>query len=109
MVLNVLGATTSRRLLPRLKLSKGVVLCPKIWMQCGSRYASFVSDKACLMAGSMALITGLYVTTKGVPMSLDCLHTSAFWRLSRIDFREGMDSNAFSTDSLEYPLAINLD
>ena len=73
MVFNVLGATTSRRLLPRLKLSSGVVLCPKIWIQCGSRYASSVSDKARLMDGNIALISGLYMTTKGVPIALGCL------------------------------------
>jgi hypothetical protein len=73
MVLNALGAIKFLRLLPRLKLKSGVVRCPKIWVIWGSKYASVERDKALFMKGNIAFISGVYVITKGTPMSLGCL------------------------------------
>ena len=69
-VFKALGAIDSLRLLPRLKLSSGVVRCPKICAKSGSRYASLESDHAFLIKGNNAKISGLYVITNGTPTSL---------------------------------------
>jgi hypothetical protein len=101
-VRNALGETMSLRLLPRLKLSRGIVRCPKIWMTWGSRYASFESDNAFLIEGNIALISGLYVTTKGVPIgALSCRPSPAFVMLLRMACRDGIASNAFAMRTLE--------
>ena len=65
-------------------------------MQCGSRYASSERDKALLMVGKIAFISGLYVTTKGVPISLCCLPITDCLMLLRMVALGGITSNALT-------------
>ena len=63
-----LGATSSLRFLPRLKLSNGVVDTENIIAKYGSSVASSVIAIAFLIALREACIAGVYVTTNGVPI-----------------------------------------